>query len=118
MGTGRDASFGYRNDFYKYDIVNNLWSKVADLPAIPRQYSSSFVIGNKGYIVGGEAENATVFLNELWEYNPETNVWTRKADLPTVGRAAGVAMSIHGKVYYGSELIYSLGIDVVLQSVD
>jgi N-acetylneuraminic acid mutarotase len=100
VGTGRDAGFAYRNDFFGYNMLTDNWYPVASMPTVPRQYACAFVINDKGYVFGGVDANNS-FLADLWEYSPDTDQWNQKSSLPGVGRAAGVAAVINGKAYVG-----------------
>ena len=79
-------------------LANAQWTQVANLPGNPRSSASSFVIGNKAYVIGGA--NSVVF-KDVWEYNITTNIWTQKAYFGGVARDNAIAFSINGKGYYG-----------------
>jgi len=99
-GSGRDAEFNYRKDFYKYDPSSNSWSQIPDIPGEPRQYTGRFVIADTGYVVCGVSPNN--HLNEVWGYCPSANEWDQKASLPAEGRASPIAFSIGGFGYCGT----------------
>jgi len=98
-GSGRDATFTYRKDFYQFNPTTDTWSQIPDIPGEPRQYAGRFVIADTGYVVCGVSPNA--FLNEVWGYCPATNEWDQKASLPAEGRASPVAFSVGEKGYCG-----------------
>src|SRR6187399_2607850 len=56
----------------------NTWQQKASLPSNPRFLSTSFSIGNKGYM--GLGFNYSVFFKDFWEYDPVADVWSQKAD--------------------------------------
>lgn len=99
-GSGRDAGFNYRKDFYKFDPSNESWSQIPDIPGEPRQYAGRFVIADTGYVVCGVSPNN--YLKEVWGYCPSTNEWDQKASLPADGRASPVAFAVEGKGYCGT----------------
>src|SRR4030095_14322148 len=100
-GTGMDAGFSLKKDFWKYDPGSDLWTQVADFGGTPRQYCSSFTINNTGYVFGG-IDNSVMYQNDLWAYNPTSNSWTAMASMPAVGRSASIAFAINGKGYAGT----------------
>ncbi|MCU0436281.1 MAG: IPT/TIG domain-containing protein [Raineya sp.] len=81
VGSGNSAPFGGapNADFWEYTPNTNTWVRKADIPSA-RTDATAFVIGNKGYVVGGTG-NASTLLNDLWQYTPQTNTWVRKANL-------------------------------------
>ncbi len=82
-GLGNAFGIGPSSDFYKFNPLNDTWpvSSVASLPAIGRQYCSSFSYNGYGYIMGGVDANwfAT---NEVWRYDTLTNNWMQKTAVP------------------------------------
>jgi N-acetylneuraminic acid mutarotase len=103
MGLGADSLFVKQTDWYEYDAAANAWTAKAAFPSVARAYTGLFVIGDKGYMVGGETNSGR--LAELWEYNATLNTWTQKASIPGVGRMNPVGLSINGKGYSGSGFI-------------
>jgi len=99
-GSGRDAGFNYRKDFYAYDPKTDTWSQIPDIPGMARQYAGRFVIADTGYVVCGVSPNGV--LNEVWGYCPDTEEWDQKASLPAEGRASPVAFAINEKGYCGT----------------
>jgi N-acetylneuraminic acid mutarotase len=82
IGTGIDnlTTFTRRNDFWEYDPSSNTWTQRATVGTTGRSSAKGFVIGNNGYIVGGEL---SLSLQDTWEYNPTNNTWTQRANHPT-----------------------------------
>ncbi|MDB5120020.1 MAG: type sorting protein [Sphingobacteriales bacterium] len=90
--------------FFKYNPLTNTWSSIADCPVEPGEEGSvAFSIGNKGYVLGGYADNKIAF----YEYNPDTDVWTKKAGYPVPIEGHPVAFSIGSKGYVGTDWAYS-----------
>ncbi|HJU45493.1 MAG TPA: kelch repeat-containing protein [Chitinophagaceae bacterium] len=94
------------NDFWEYDPAGtgNGWTKKRDISntstesyddtySITRSNGVSFVINNKGYVVGGE-NGAT---SDCWEYDPSGDVWTKKTPFEGAYRTGAVGASIDGK---------------------
>jgi len=88
--------------FYEYDFAANSWTRVADFAGPTRTGAtvSTFVIGNKAYVMGGNGSTGP--LKDLWEYDPAGNAWTKKANLPffVLGKAYGTGFNIGGKGYW------------------
>ncbi len=62
IGAGSSNGQG-KSDFYEYDPVNDIWSRIADLPVKGSIGPVEVVIGGKAYI---SANNNT----EIWEFDP------------------------------------------------
>ncbi|CAN5274508.1 kelch repeat-containing protein [soil metagenome] len=82
-------------------FAQNTWEKKTSFVASKRARSSSFSIGNRGYIIGGE-DTLDVELNDCWEYDPGTDSWTQKANIPGPGRRDAVGFAIGLKGYCGT----------------
>lgn len=59
----------------------------------------TFVIGNKGYLLGGALGNSTS--NQFWEYNFLTSQWVNRGVSPLGKRAGAIAFVKDNKVYAG-----------------
>lgn len=60
IGLGRKISNYYDtvlNDFWRYDIKNNIWIRMADPPYKGRWEAVSFTINNKGFICSGNNDD-------------------------------------------------------------
>ena len=77
------------------------WKQLNNFPGTARASASSFVIGEKAYIILGRSGAKTGFLKELWEYNSTLDSWIRKADFPGVARVKAIAGVIGDKAYVG-----------------
>jgi N-acetylneuraminic acid mutarotase len=87
-------------DVNVFDDVSNSWTIKNAFPDSSREFSASFVINNKAYIVGGST--IASISNEVWEYNPATDVWTQKANLPVpIEATSGFASSTKGYIVGG-----------------
>lgn len=96
-GTGRDAGFAYRSDFYSFDLSTEQWTTIASMPAgNERQYAMAFSDGTYGYVCGGTNGD---YFNDLWRYDPNANSWTELTALPASGRSGGVAFVIGQTAY-------------------
>jgi hypothetical protein len=112
VGTGMASNpFGYINDFYCYDPVNDNWTIKAAIPISSSAYSFAFMVNNKIYFGGGELP----FSDKLYEYDPNINSWTQKNNLPfastTIGLvgATGFSTNVGGFIFGGWHYIYGKG---------
>ncbi|HKR06231.1 MAG TPA: kelch repeat-containing protein [Bacteroidia bacterium] len=95
VGTGMDGN--YKNDFWEYDPVLNVWTQKSDFGGIGTYFATGFSIGNKGYIGTGVYTG-----KDFWEYDPSTNIWIQKADFGGAGRRGAAGFSIGNKGYIGT----------------
>ena len=81
-----------------------LWVQLGDFAGVGRVRSFGFTIGNKGYVLGGNADSGfnQFLLNDFWEYDPATDKWTRKADYPGLAGEYVRGFSINNKGYMGT----------------
>ncbi|MBK6484809.1 MAG: T9SS type A sorting domain-containing protein [Chitinophagaceae bacterium] len=100
IGTGL-AMDGFKNDFWEYDPVDNIWTQKADFGGTARRDATAFNIGSKGYLGTGYDIDGT-YKNDFWEYDPITNTWIQKADFGGIGREDAVGFSINNKGYIGT----------------
>jgi hypothetical protein len=70
----------FSNDFWEYNPISNNWTQKNDLPFIGKSASCSFVIGNFGYVVGGETYGPSQNYADTWAYNPINDSWSQKQD--------------------------------------
>lgn len=86
-----------------FDMNTLVEQERAELPIGPRPLVEylSFVIGNKGYVMGGRRKNTEILSNEIWEYDFGLDRWTSKGTMPGGARAGGVGFVIGNKVYFG-----------------
>ena len=88
MGTGIDATYTPKKDFWEYDPATNVWTQKADFPGATRQFAAGFSMGGKAYI-GIGSDGYGRYYKDFWEYDPAINVWTRKADFGGTERLDG-----------------------------
>lgn len=82
--TGR-KSFGDpdKKAVWEFNPSGYTWTKKADFAGTARSLASGFVLGNYGYLVGGNSTNQT------WRYDPTTDTWKQLADFPEWGHQMG-----------------------------
>jgi hypothetical protein len=77
-GTGYDGT--NTGDFYKYDPLNDTWSRIADFAGGNIHAAVGIGTGKKGFLVAGA--RAPQDFNFLYEYLPVTNKWVKRKDMP------------------------------------
>jgi|KBSMisStaDraftv2_1062788.scaffolds.fasta_scaffold00018_27 hypothetical protein len=75
------------HEWWQYDPAMNQWKRMNDFPGSLAFAGSGFVIGDKGYVAGGEC----------WQYNDQSDSW---AQMAFINRSAGSTFSIRDKGYY------------------
>lgn len=82
-GLGNAQGIGPSSDLYRFDPLNDIWTSylVAPLPAIGRQYCSSFSYNQYGFIIGGVDANWNA-TNEVWRYDTTNNSWQQRTSMP------------------------------------
>lgn len=81
--------------FEEFDVVNNSWRSLADMPT-PREFISGCEINGKIYAIGGWLNDSTYDVIE--EYDPATNSWSTKSPMLT-HRWGHSAVVIKEKIY-------------------
>jgi N-acetylneuraminic acid mutarotase len=103
IGSGNPDPFQPNNinEFWKYDPLENKWSKIAEYPGEVRCRAFAFAISGKGYVGGGEG-NGRDKLNDMYEYEPIGNKWTKKNNIfRGIARASAFAHNNIGYVLGG-----------------
>jgi N-acetylneuraminic acid mutarotase len=92
-----------KKDLWEYDPAINQWTQKAQLPSLPREEATCFVLNNKAYVVGGAINYTYTYSAEVWEYNPVLNQWTGKQNFPTdISQAQSFAIGNYGYVVGGT----------------
>jgi N-acetylneuraminic acid mutarotase len=85
-------------NIYAYDPNTNLWSQKNSFPGNAQVGAVNFVIGNKGYFVGGQALNGD-YSPALWEYDANSDSWTQKNNFPGPNLVQAVAFTLDSVAY-------------------
>lgn len=83
----------------------DVWTQKANFGGIARHRTTSFSIGNKGYMGLGHYNSGpggNIHLADFWEYDPASNAWTQKADFGGGLRYHAVGESFGNKAYVGT----------------
>jgi len=87
------------NQLYEYEYLTDTWLLKNNPPFSLGFWTSSFAIGEKGYVKSGSS---------LWEYKPFLDEWIQRAQCPGIATAASVAFEQYGMGYlvcgYGGSL--------------
>lgn len=85
---------------WSYDISNDLWSPIANMPTA-KGHVAAAVVGGKIYVPGGSSSGYTAVTTN-YEYDIGGNTWATVAPIPT-------ATCFHGAVAWRDTLIYCVG---------
>jgi N-acetylneuraminic acid mutarotase len=87
----------------RYDPAGGTWFWQPPFPGIADFGYNSFVVHNKGYLLGGYVWGASSYESsgEVWQYDPTTSFWTQLPDFPGLERRVGGAWAINDIGYYG-----------------
>ena len=109
-GSGMD---GYRKSVYKYNISNNTWQTMNDMP-YKTAYASTAIVKSKIYIIGGSNENGV--LDEIYAYNSSSDEFNYVSKLNVCRRSCAAAV-MNDRVYIfgGSNSYNAQGINKLLE---
>jgi N-acetylneuraminic acid mutarotase len=103
---GIDSVNAFRKEFYRYDLPNDTWQKIADFPSpYGRAYAGMVSTGKRLVVVGGVDSLSNLF-HDVWYYNDANNTWIQESNLPGSPRKGGMMGAI------GDRVIYTCGADV------
>ena len=94
-----NSNSGERDDFYKYDNVNDSWTELTPFPGAPRGYAIGDTWNGKAYF--GFGHDGTSLLNDLWVFDPLNMSWTELASCPCAARKHPAMIAHNGKVFVG-----------------
>jgi N-acetylneuraminic acid mutarotase len=93
------------NDLWEYTPATDTWAQKGVFPYQGSYGTSSFVINNEAYIVGGwwrQGMSDSHLISCNYKFNPATNLFTPITPFPDADRYTGVAFTLNGKGYYGT----------------
>ncbi|MBL8002709.1 MAG: hypothetical protein JNL05_12185 [Flavobacteriales bacterium] len=97
VGTGMDAGFQLRSDWYRYTTWDDSWSAIDPLPADGRQYAVAFALDGMGYVQGGLTSAGPT--SQLWTYDPVLQNWYARLPMPGAARYASACFVLNGLAY-------------------
>lgn len=83
-------------EFNRYSIVNNEWTRLADMQ-YSRELASATVLNGKIYVSGGHADNVMGH-GTVERYDPSQNQWKTVARMNSVRLGHG-SCTINGTIY-------------------
>lgn len=104
-GESRTAPGTFQTDFWRYDAINDLWSRVADIPE-GNTGSDGFSAHGKGYVAfgGHSTKSNKMYSHHIFEYDPISDKWTQKKSALD-GRFAASVFVINNYVYIGMGIV-------------
>ena len=101
VGSGYNSEEDERlNDFWKYEPLDNQWTRIADFPGVARTGAVAFSAAGKLYV--GTGYDGSNRLNDFWQYDPATEQWSPVAPFPGTARYGAIAFSINNIGYVGT----------------
>ena len=105
MGGEFSSAFNTTQDFWKYDIENNVWTQLSDFSNEGRTEAISFFYEGKGYCGFGFRRDTntgvTESFSDLWEYNVMADEWTRIESMPISAIKQHYHFVLENKFYFG-----------------
>lgn len=100
-GCGFDGATVH-DDVWKYNEAGDTWTQVADPVPSGLIFSSSFVIGNTAYVVGGGTPPSGVSeTQQMWEFDAANQKWKASVAFPGTARQAAFSFANNSYGYYG-----------------
>lgn len=99
---------------YKYNVVTDTWTQLADIPVTLHHACVEYYNG-KVYLLGGTIGNNDS--KTVYEYNIATNTWTQKTSGPTDFTWASSCI-VGSKIYIHGGKLYSSGSDGTFLSIN
>ncbi|NVK53158.1 MAG: IPT/TIG domain-containing protein [Flavobacteriaceae bacterium] len=103
IGLGKYRNTNVYNKYLeKYNPINNSWTTVSSNLDLDIAYSTTFVINNIAYVIGGsEKSNGKA----SWSYNSASNSWVRISDFPySIKNATSYVLNNKGYVIVNEDI--------------
>lgn len=90
--------------FHAAQAQGNTWTAIDSMNGPPKSVTTSFVLNNEGYVVGGLTD--TEFTRKMYSYNPNQNDWDNELSWggetgSGQNRGSAVSFVINNKAYVG-----------------
>ncbi|WPP52726.1 Kelch repeat-containing protein [Catalinimonas niigatensis] len=92
------------NDFWKYDPLQEIWTRAPDYPAGRWLNSYAFTVGSSAYVGGGH-NNDGLNNQKMWAYTATSEVWEEKSFFTG---SRGFAIDDKGYVFRAKDDTYEL----------
>lgn len=107
-GYGELVDANTHNEFYRYDVSADRWSRLPDLPA-PRGAGAVGILGDRLIYAGGARDS--VAKSDVFAYDFDRRRWSRLASMHSRREHVGEAV-VDGRLYVlGGRAPYSLAVD-------
>ncbi len=97
---GLDSNNVYRKEVFKYNLVTDNWSQLADFPETNGRTYTSLVTANRQLVMFGGKDSSNTYFNDTWYYYDVTNTWIKDQIMPSFGRKGGMCASDGQRIYY------------------
>lgn len=87
----------YVKEVWKYDFINDTWTKLTDFPGPERNLGVGFAINNEIYY--GLGFSPSTIAKDFWKYNVQSNTWTKLKDFPGTKRYDVIFFTLKNKGY-------------------
>lgn len=98
-GGGNALTPQFTNVHYAFNGATGTWSPRASHPRQMVQAAASFSLDGKGYVIGGQTNNA---LDEVYGYDPISDTWSPRASFPIAPAINGWGCAVNGIGYVGN----------------
>ena len=92
------------NIHVRYDPVTDSWNTLPDLPGPPIHRASSFVHGDKAYVIGGSLLPFDA-LGSMWSFDPELGTWEARSPIPEPRFSSDAVGVVDGGVLVGGATV-------------
>jgi len=99
--TGKIKHLGSRMLVLDTGNIKAGWRQINSFPGTPRCYTTSAVIDNKFYVIGGvTVSDSGAYMNVVdnWSYDPESDTWQRLRDCP-ISASGSIGMKVYKNRY-------------------
>ncbi|MEE2785828.1 MAG: hypothetical protein VX589_00715 [Myxococcota bacterium] len=90
---------GVRDDFYRYDAIDNTWTELDRFPGPARGFAIGDTWAGKAYL--GFGSDSQSLFNDLWVFDPTDMSWTELAACPCAGRRHPAFIAQNGQILVG-----------------
>lgn len=90
------------NSTWRYDPLNDIWTKLSDFPGLAFSDGVSFTLDNKAYVIEGNISIQPYIGRDTWAFDFATEKWTQVANIPSAAGTVGAfAFATQNRGYVG-----------------
>ncbi|MCP9755533.1 hypothetical protein EGI26_10235 [Lacihabitans sp. CCS-44] len=109
VGGGSPSNNEYMglNDFYQYDAITNIWTKLNNIPT-DRFNAFTFAANNKIFMGGGRSLLPTGYMkyySDFYQYIPETDAWIAKQNIPMISEWKYISFGLNKNGYVSGDYV-------------